>query len=65
MRVKVSYTVNGFNKFVVGQLLEKTDSFYRVKSELDGAIVKVPVKNEDEYIEYDGGEYNGANKKEK
>lgn len=63
LRVKVSYTINGFNKFVVGELVEKTDSFCSVLSDINGAVVKIAERNIDEYIEF-GGESNGERKKE-
>lgn len=56
-RVKVSYTINGFNKLVVGTLILRDSEKTIVKSEKDGAVVTVKEHNIDEFIEYRGDEH--------
>jgi len=54
VRVKISYTINKFNKAVSGELIDETPIEYTIKT--SDAIFKVAKKNVDEFIKYSSTE---------
>jgi len=53
-RVKASYTIDGYNKFVVGTVVDETPTFIKVQSDT-GAVIEIARKNIDEIIHLNSG----------